>query len=159
MTRIAVTGHRLLPLATEVLVDQALRAELERYDVADLVGISCLADGADSLFARAVLDAGGDLVVVVPAQGYRDGLPAAHHPVYDDLLAHASEVLRLEFEESTAQSHMAASETMLQLADTLLAVWDGQPARGFGGTADVIAAAQSHGLPITTIWPTGATRD
>jgi len=30
---------------------------------------------------------------------------------------------------------MAASELMLQHADQLWAVWDGQPARGYGGTA------------------------
>jgi len=36
---------------------------------------------------------------------------------------------------------MRASEHMLTLADELLAIWDGKPARGHGGTADVAAAA------------------
>jgi hypothetical protein len=48
---------------------------------------------------------------------------------------------------------------MISRADQLLAVWDGQPARGFGGTADVVAAARSRPVPITVIWPDGATRD
>jgi hypothetical protein len=54
---------------------------------------------------------------------------------------------------------MAASELMLGLAGQLWAVWDGQPARGRSGTADVVAAARASGLPIRIIWPHGAHRD
>ena len=48
---------------------------------------------------------------------------------------------------------------MLAKADRLFAVWDGQPARGYGGTADVVAEARARGIPVTVIWPEGATRD
>ncbi|MDQ3154235.1 MAG: hypothetical protein M3R63_21790, partial [Actinomycetota bacterium] len=78
MTRLAVTGHREFPPHTQQLVDTALRAEPAKHAGGELVGLSCLADGADALFARAVLDAGGTLVAVVPAEGYRDGLPESH---------------------------------------------------------------------------------
>lgn len=159
MARIAISGHRGLPLAAEALVDAALRDALSRYAPGDLTGISCLADGADSLFATAVIDVGGRLEAVIPAEEYREGLPAEHHVTYDRLLAAASAVHRLPFKESTSESHMAASELMLDLADELVAVWDGQPARGYGGTADVVAAARRDGVPVVVIWPNGATRD
>jgi hypothetical protein len=48
---------------------------------------------------------------------------------------------------------MAGSERMLDLADELVAVWDGLPARGHGGTADVVAVALDRGIPVTVIWP------
>ncbi|MFE3754360.1 hypothetical protein ACFXO9_08640 [Nocardia tengchongensis] len=32
------------------------------------------------------------------------------------------------------------------------------PARGFGGTADVVATAHARGLPVTVLWPEGAER-
>jgi len=54
---------------------------------------------------------------------------------------------------------MAASQAMLDQADKLYAVWDGNPARGYGGTADVVAEAESRSIPVTVIWPEGATRD
>jgi hypothetical protein len=54
---------------------------------------------------------------------------------------------------------MAASQAMLDRADQLYAVWDGKPARGYGGTADVVAEAESRGVPVTIIWPEGAQRD
>jgi hypothetical protein len=156
--RIAITGHRLLPAETEVLVFRVLREALGELDGA-VLGISCLADGADALFARAVLERGGALVAVVPAVEYRDGLPEEHHTVYDRLLASAREVHRLPFTASSSEAHMAASEFMLTQADEVWAVWDGQSARGFGGTADVVQAARKAGLPVRVIWPDGASRD
>ncbi len=53
---------------------------------------------------------------------------------------------------------MEASNAMLDRADRLFAVWDGKPARGYGGTADVVSEARKRGLPVTIIWPEGATR-
>ncbi|SHF07708.1 hypothetical protein SAMN05444320_102437 [Streptoalloteichus hindustanus] len=126
---------------------------------ADLVGLSCLADGADTLFAQAVLDLGGSLVGIVAAQQYRAALPVSHHDTYDVLLARASEVVRLDCVEVDDEAYMAASLRMLDLADHLVAVWDGLPARGYGGTADVVRAAQERGIPVTVVWPAGARRD
>jgi hypothetical protein len=157
--RIAITGHRGLPAATERLVDRAIREQLAAYPGSDLVGITNLADGADQLFAQAVLDAGGQLEIIVPAARYRDGLPESAHAAYDALLVKASRVERLDRVESTEDAHMAASQAMLDRADQLFAVWDGKPARGYGGTADVVAEARDRGIPVTVIWPEGASRD
>ncbi|WP_345494345.1 hypothetical protein [Nocardia callitridis] len=121
--------------------------------------MSLIADGPDSLFACAVLELGGSLVVVVPSRRYREGLPTEHHLVYDELYSAASEVIALDREESDSEAHQAGSVRMLEEADELLAVWDGQPARGYGGTADVVAAARDRAMPVTVIWPVGATRD
>jgi hypothetical protein len=158
MERIAVSGHRGLPPATQRLIDAAIRAALSNL-APGVTGLSCLADGADQIFARAVLDLGGQIEAVVPAARYRDGLPTDAHPEYDRLLAHADRVHRLPFTESTADAHMTASTFMLAHAGQLWAVWDGQPARGYGGTADVVATARRNGLPVQVIWPNGAHRD
>jgi hypothetical protein len=157
--RIAITGHRGLPAATERLIDQAIRNQLTACRNGDLVGISNLADGADQLFARAVLDAGGHLEVIVPAAQYRAGLPESAHAAYDALLAQAAKVDHLDRLESNKDAHMEASRAMLARADHLFAVWDGKPARGYGGTADVVAEARQREIPVTVIWPKGASRD
>jgi hypothetical protein len=156
VVRLAVSGHRGLPEDTEALVAEELRRIIESKG--DVTGISCLADGADALFAQTVLDIGGRLIAVVPAFSYRDGLPSAYHSTYDALLAKASETIALDRTESDSEAHMDASLRMLTIADELLAVWDGQPARGYGGTADVVQAAHDKNLPVTVIWPDGATR-
>ena len=156
--RIAVSGHRGLPPPTVQLVDEAIRAALRAHD-GPVTGLSVLADGADQIFARAVLDLGGQIEAVIPAVSYRDGLPSETHAEYDSLLAQAVKVHRLPFTDSTSQSHMAASQFMITQADQLWAVWDGQPARGYGGTADVVAHARDQGMPVQVIWPDGAHRD
>ncbi|MGH3692400.1 MAG: hypothetical protein ACRDRX_00065 [Pseudonocardiaceae bacterium] len=158
MTRIGITGHRGLPAPTARLIAQALRDALAAYG-ASVTGVSALADGADQLFARAILDQGGHIEVIVPATRYREGLPAESHPEYDDLLRQASMVHRLEFTESNPESHMAASALMISMISELIAVWAHQPARGHAGTADVITHARQHQRPIRIIWPEGATRD
>ncbi|GAA1243264.1 hypothetical protein GCM10009676_31050 [Prauserella halophila] len=159
MTRMAITGHRGLPTDVTDRVTVELRALVDGHADGELTAVSCIADGPDSLFARFVLDAGGALVVIVPAARYRDGLPIEHHATYDALHACAAHVINLDHVESTSEAHMDASLRMLDEADHLVAVWDGQPARGFGGTADVVAAARERGMPVTVVWPDGATRD
>lgn len=158
VTRLACSGHRGLPRHTERIVEDELRGELARR-ADSLVGLSCLADGTDTLFARALLDAGGRLIVVVPAAQYRDGLPRWQHETYDALLARATETIRLDYTESDSRAHMAASERMLSESHELIAVWDGKPARGYGGTADVVEEARQRSLPVTVVWPEGAMRD
>jgi hypothetical protein len=155
--RIAISGHRDLPGPTADLVDKAIRGTLAAVGP-DVTGISCLADGADQIFARAVTDLGGGLEAIIPAGQYRDVLPAGSHPEYDRLLATAAAVRRLPFAAPTPESYMAASELMIDNADELYAVWDGQPARGYGGTADAVAYARDHGKPVHVIWPPGAER-
>lgn len=159
MTRLAITGHRGLPDATTELVSAALRPEIDKHAGSHLIGLSCIADGADSLFAKAILDHGGELHVIVPARKYRDELPASYHPTYDHLISNAADIIRLDHEESDSTAHMDASLRMIAEADELIAVWDGKPARGYGGTADVVVAARKTGIPVTIIWPAGAERD
>jgi hypothetical protein len=156
--RIAVSGHRSPPPTTTQLVAAAIREAL-RTAAGPVTGLSCLADGADQVFARAVLEAGGSIVAVIPAAEYRAGLPGSALAEYDSLLAAAATGHRLPFTESTAGSHMAASEFMISRAAELWAVWDGKPARGFGGTADVVTYARDQGVPVRVIWPEGSQRD
>ncbi|QBI54156.1 hypothetical protein [Streptomonospora litoralis] len=157
MRRVAVTGHRGLPDEVEHAVEAALRAHVHSLGPR-LTGLSCLADGADALFARAVLDAGGALEAVVPAERYREGLPEHHRAAYDDLLAAAVLVHRLPHVESTSQAHLEAGRHMVEHCDELVAVWDGRPPRGPGGTADIVGYAREQDRHVTVVWPSGATR-
>ncbi|WP_326809654.1 hypothetical protein OG533_39595 (plasmid) [Streptomyces sp. NBC_01186] len=157
--RLGITGHRGLPDRTARLVREALRAELGRRAEQGLVGLSCIADGPDSWFAEEVLGHSGSLEVIIPASTYREGLPTSHHPVYDRLIHQASDVHETGLTESNAEAHQAGSEILIGLADELLAVWDGKPARGYGGTADAVDYARRNGVPVTVVWPEGATRD
>ncbi len=161
MTRVAVSGHRALSPEVARLVDAGIKAELERTTATSptLIGLSCLADGADQIFATAVLAAGGTLEVVIPADEYRDGLPDNAKPAYDQLFRSAGVVHKCTYRESTAEAYMEAGRFMIDRADYLIAVWDGEPARGYGGTADVVQYAREKSVPVAVVWPQGASRD
>lgn len=64
----------------------------------------------------------------------------------------------MPYETSTRDAYLAASEYVLGRVDAMLAVWDGQPADGRGGTGDVVQRAQALGIPATVVWPEGAAR-
>ncbi|MFI9629764.1 hypothetical protein [Streptomyces sp. NPDC052042] len=159
MTTLAVTGHMDLTEDAVPVVRAALAGLLTKYS-SDLVGVSCIAKGADSLFAEAVLAAGGRLTVVIPSQDYRQNkVKPDHAPVFDRLVGAAEDVLVLSHETAHRGAYEAANAELLRRADRLVAVWDGCPPSGKGGgTADTVEAALAAGLPVDVVWPEGAAR-
>ena len=47
---------------------------------------------------------------------------------------------------------------LLDQSDVLIAIWDGQPARGRGGAAEVVAEAVARGMPVVWINPVSGDR-
>lgn len=156
MTRIGIAGHQNLPDAALVFVTAGIRACLVEHD--DVIGYSCLAAGADQLFAAEVLTAGGRLHVVIPCAGYLTTLTGADAAEYRRLLAAADERTELAFPAPSETAYDAAGRTVAELSDVLIAVWDGEPARGLGGTGDVVAHARALGREVRVIWPPGLSR-
>lgn len=159
MPRIAVTGHMDLTAESAPLVYQAVVDELAPYAGDGLTGISCIARGADSVFAQAVLDVGGKLEVVLPAAGYREQkVKADHAPQFDELMRRATTVRIMPFTEANRPAYEAANEVLISTCDKLFAVWDGQRGVDKGGTASVVGYARSRCVPVEVIWPEGASR-
>lgn len=156
--RIAVTGHMNLAETTVPLIAEAIRGHLEQLE-GKLTGISCLARGADSVFAQIVLDLGGTLEVIMPSSDYRQAkVDPDHASLFDELTSKAAKVLTMPFRTASRDAYAVANHAMLNTADALLAVWDGVPSPNRGGTAGAVADAQKRGLPVIVIWPEGASR-
>jgi hypothetical protein len=159
VTVIGCTGHQTLSASTADAVRLALAEALAVHGAGALTGLSNLAAGSDQLFAQAVLSAGGRLHAVVPCAGYETTFAAAEErTAYADLLKAANERTQLSYPQPTEEAFMAGGRTVADGCDLLLAVWDGKPAGGLGGTADVVAYAKKQGKPVVVIWPEGATR-
>ncbi|MEU5267001.1 hypothetical protein AB0G77_00220 [Streptomyces hygroscopicus] len=160
MTTIAVTGHMDITDASVPLVRGELDKILAAYEPSTLVGVSCIAKGSDSLFADAVLAAGGRLAVVIPSEDYRQAkVKPEHADTFDRLVAAADEVLVMPHATANRQAYEAANAVLLERADRLVAVWDGRPPTGKGGgTADVVHQAREAGIPVDVVWPDGASR-
>jgi len=155
--RFGVTGHRMLPPSIVECAERHWRQVLPAG--ARLHGVSNLADGADQLFAAHVLAAGGTLEVVLPCAGYAGSLIADDSRTrFEDLRRAAATVVTMPYPEPSDQAFLAAGQALVDRCDHLFAVWDGHPARGLGGTADVVAYAKECGRPITVLWVDGVVR-
>ena len=158
MPRIGVTGHMDLTQPTEALVNTAIREVLAK-EQDELAGITCLARGADQIFARAVLDLGGTLIVVLPSPNYREQkVRPGNRAVFDELFAKAAEVHRMPFAAANRQAYTAANAALLAMTDKLVAVWDGQPSKDQGGTGALVEQARKLGKQVHVVWPEGAAR-
>ena len=60
-------------------------------------------------------------------------------------------VHRVPGEDTRPECYFNLAVRMLDAADVLVAVWDGQPSHGMGGTAQVVAQAGATGVPVIQI--------
>jgi hypothetical protein len=155
--RLGATGHQALPDAALAPVIAGMRDAIAETGSA-AVGVTSLAAGSDQLFARAVLAAGGQLHIVLPCHDYESTLHGADRVTYRDLLRQATTIETLPYPGPSEDAYYAAGRRVVDLCQRLLAVWDGQPARGLGGTADVVAYARQLGREVRVIWPDGVSR-
>lgn len=159
MTIFGVTGHTSLTRSTQELVRHAIHDVLTRHNaIGALTGITCLARGADQIFADVVLQMDGRLEVIVPAHDYDQIPDPASRARYTDLLSRSAVVHTMDFATSSPAAYLAASHALIDRSEHVLAIWDGSPPDGRGGTADAVEYAKTQKRPMTVIWPAGAQR-
>lgn len=164
--RIGVTGHRHLddPEALIPAIEEALRLlrgllpEKAASDVA-LVAVSSLAEGADRLAARALLaEQTSRLEVILPvAQSTytEDFQDTTSRKEFRNLMARASQVRQAPRHSTREEAYEWAGRRVVDRCDALIAVWDGQPAKGRGGTQEIVEYARAHEVPIAWVHASG----
>jgi len=156
MTRVGVTGHQRLdhPEAWSWVAGM-MRDELAKM-APPLVAVSSLAIGADQLLARLVSERGGVVHAVLPFADIERTFSPRDRPAYRSLAKQAT-VEVLDTPGTDEDAYLAAGRRVGELSDLMLAVWDGNPAKGKGGTADVVAYAVRRGVPLVHIEPSSRT--
>jgi hypothetical protein len=155
--RLSVTGHR--HLAHQPSIAEAVDVVLDRRLGAGASGEiwSSLAEGADRLVARRVLGRmGGSLVAVLPVDpdDYEDDFETAESRAeFRDLLAAATrtDVLGPDHTGSRESAYERAGHAVVDASDVLIALWDGEPSRGQGGTADIIHYARARDVDVEVV--------
>jgi uncharacterized integral membrane protein len=164
-----VTGHKDLEPSQrieQVIRDQIrrIRTHLPRADTeVRLAVVSQLAEGADRLLVQIVRnearEQGEDarLEVVLPTHRSTypkwQGFSEESHQEFEALLAEAtsiSEPASAEPPQDRAGAYESASRQVVGRSDVLIALWDGGPTGGRGGTAETLLDAAARSKPC--IW-------
>jgi hypothetical protein len=157
--RVGVTGHRRLD-NREVLaqqIEEVLRRVHRRVASTEttsvrLTVVSPLAEGADRLVARVVMrfdDAALEAVLPLPVSEYRrDFRELGSHEEFEELLREARLVVEAPQTETREQAYERVGRYVVDRCDVLIAIWDGNEAKGQGGTAEMVALANDRRMPI-----------
>lgn len=124
-------------------------------DAPRLLFVSALADGADQIAAAIALELGFELHAILPfpRETYRQDFtdPDARR-AFDSLLDRATCVLELPGERSNKlEAYVMAGRATMAHSDVLVAVWDGLPPRGRGGTGEIVDLALTRGTPVVHV--------
>jgi len=150
--KVGITGHQKRPGIDWDWVKRAIETKLASLPT-KIQGFSSLAEGTDQIFADALLEAGGELWAVIPTPDYLKHFEGAPREHFLALLEKAFHITQLEPAASDEESFFAAGKYVVNFSDVVIAVWDGKPAGGLGGTADVVAYARQNGKIIHQIDP------
>lgn len=118
--------------------------------------VSALAAGADIVAAEAAVEEELYLSACMPfspAQ-YSNDFAAADWAKVERLAAAAVGVMAFaEQKAGDAAAYEGVGRLVLAQSDILIAIWDGEPARGRGGTTEIVAEAIARHIPVIQINP------
>jgi len=169
---VGVTGHRLHRLGgcDLALLDRKLVGLLLAIEASARAGDKCrfallsnFADGADRIAGWAALDLGWKLDAILPFP--RDDF-ACDFEDASDLTAYFAQLEQVRSQvhlqparrpgDDETQAYERAGRAILDRCSMLVGVWDKAPARGRGGTAQIIAEAIAREIPVVVVDPRGS---
>ncbi len=169
VVRVGVTGHRWIGPDTVGASAQLQRSLSEIENGFGVGGAACrlvtaLADGADRRAAIVARERGWllEALLPLPVDDYRSDFEPSSDAEFRRLLRQCAciEVAPAIGDErvdagpavgvARVDAYLSAGRAMVERSDIVLALWDGQPARGRGGTAEIVSLARERSRPM--IW-------
>jgi hypothetical protein len=167
--RVGVVGHRSSRLSGGIVpvLEESVSSIFDRIlavaesalttrpaDEVPRIGVvSALAEGADRIVAREALRRGLPLTCPLPFapnEYEQDFASEASRVEFRRVIARAADVRPLPGRRDEAEAaYHAVGRALVEASDIMIAIWDGEPSRGPGGTADVVLDASAR-MPV--IW-------
>jgi hypothetical protein len=151
---VGFTGHRHLPdeAKSRAHIFQVLKEKKEKTP-GTVYGVSSVAAGGDLIFAESCIQLGLPLRILLPMpkQQFRDDFDPPTWERVEEVLRRAMSVEVTGGEQDRdARYYECGIETVLQ-SRFLVALWDGEPSRGLGGTEQIVSFAKIEGRPVVWI--------
>ncbi|HSZ19471.1 MAG TPA: hypothetical protein VK770_06755 [Candidatus Acidoferrum sp.] len=150
---IGFTGHRKLP--DEARCRQAIRRVLLEWRAKTpgvIYGVASAAAGADLLFAETCLELNLPIRIFlpVPKEKFREDFDELSWERAESVFKKALSVEVTGAGEKLTERYYECGIETVQQSQLLLALWDGEPSQGLGGTADMVHFAKEQERPV--IW-------
>lgn len=114
-----------------------------------------LATGADQIAAICARSSGYFVRALLPFEpnDYRKDFASGEElDSFEQALEAADEIVALPGERSNLEAaYVLVGESLVGTADVMIAIWDGEEARGPGGTANVVEMALRNSVPVIHI--------
>src|SRR5207253_2523895 len=115
-------GHQKRPGIDWAWVKERIASELRELPL-PIEGFSSLAEGADQIFAEAILEYGGDLKAIIPKPDYEKHFTPTAREKYL-ALKDLAQTQELEPQFSDEASFFNAGRYIVDHTNLLLAIWD-----------------------------------
>ncbi|WP_165423696.1 NUDIX hydrolase [Ktedonosporobacter rubrisoli] len=152
---IGVGGHQDLgDEATQHFVAEQFRQLLMNFQAShtDIVLYSALALGADQLFIRGALELNIPVEAVLPCMEYEANYASDQERLEYQRLLHACQnIHQLPYQNCSGDAYRAAGHWIVAHSDISILAWNGFPAQGRGGTADMASYARLLKRPFVHI--------
>jgi hypothetical protein len=116
---------------------------------------TAMASGADQIAATCARSTGYYVRALLPfeAQEYRkDFGPGEELDTFEQAIAAADEIVALPGDRAGgAEAYAQVGASLVESVDVLVAIWDGEQARGPGGTGEVVERAVKSEVPVIHI--------
>jgi hypothetical protein len=152
-----ITGHQDLgDRAAAAWVKDTLAGLVVENKVSQ--GFTCLAKGADQLFAAVLAEINIAFTAIIPCIDYETAFDnQAARNDYRRFLRMAAERIKLDFPHPSEKAFFEGGKKVVECSDLIFAVWNGKPAKGLGGTGDIVCFSKQVGKSVTHINPVSQT--
>ena len=153
---IGITGHRTIPDQNIIKckINEVIHNIQNKLNNSILTVISPIAEGSDRIVAEEILSLDRNknkLIVVLPLEKedyMNDFKTTESKSEFLRLIGKADEVINLPKTPKRKDAYLQVGKYVADNCDVLIAIWDGLPSRGKGGTAEIVDYARINKKPI-----------
>ena len=143
---ICVTGHIDLkdPKKIKNEIIYFLRYIKETNPNTEIIALSAMAAGSDTIFAQAVLDVKIPLKIILPFQieDYEKNFNKEDWQTAKKIISsneyYVNETIDYKNSENRNNAYLSTGKKLVDGSNMVLAIWDGKDAVGVGGTGDIV---------------------
>lgn len=144
-----ITGHREL---RDIRWVKKMMQEIV-YEIKITQGFTCLATGADELFAEILIQNRINYTAIIPCKNYESTFNKTSLVNFVFSKNKASNIIELKNNEPSEKAFNEAGKLVVDNSEILIAVWNGEEAKGLGGTGDIVEYALSKNKKIIHLNP------